>query len=162
MWKSIIGVVKTFKKRVAAALPILLFTLFILLNVTIWWAGPWLDIQGSQPLKSISARSVASIILILLSLSCWGVWQWRNLQSFKSQQQREDQLKQDPIRSYEERQDAELNEVMKEMKQSLDTRHYLYALPWYLVLGLENAGKTSLINRSGQNFALSSTMRASG
>ncbi|TKF75073.1 type VI secretion system membrane subunit TssM [Vibrio kanaloae] len=162
MWKSIIGVVKTFKKGVAAALPILLFTLFILINVTIWWAGPWLDIQGSQPLKSISARSVASIILILLSLSGWGVWQWRKLQGFKSQQQREDQLKQDPIRSYEERQDAELNDVMKEMKQSLDTRHYLYALPWYLVLGLENAGKTSLINRSGQNFALSSTMRASG
>ncbi len=48
------------------------------------------------------------------------------------------------------------------MKQSLNKHNYLYALPWYLVLGLENAGKTSLINRSGQNFVFSSVMRASG
>lgn len=162
MWKSIIGIVKKFKPGIAAALPILLFTLFILLNVAIWWAGPWLEIQGNKPLETVFARGLASALFMLFSLSGWGIWQWRKLQGFKSQQKREDQLKQDPIQVYEERQEAELNDVMQEMKQSLNTRNYLYALPWYLVLGLENAGKTSLINRSGQNFALSSVMRASG
>ncbi|MDC5848086.1 type VI secretion system membrane subunit TssM [Vibrio europaeus] len=146
----------------AAALPILLFTLFILLNVAIWWAGPWLEIRGTKPLETLMARGTASALFVLLSLSGWGVWQWRKLQGFKSQQKREEQLKLDPITVYEERQEAELNDVMQEMKQSLNTRNYLYSLPWYLVLGLENAGKTSLINRSGQNFALSSVMRASG
>ncbi|MCG9750106.1 type VI secretion system membrane subunit TssM [Vibrio brasiliensis] len=146
----------------AAALPILLFTLFILLNVAIWWAGPWLEIRGVKPLETLMARSMASALFVLLSLSAWGIWQWRKLQGFKSQQKREEQLKLDPITAYEERQEVELNDVMKEMKQSLNTRNYLYSLPWYLVLGLENAGKTSLINRSGQNFALSSVMRASG
>ncbi|MCG9649418.1 type VI secretion system membrane subunit TssM [Vibrio brasiliensis] len=146
----------------AAALPILLFTLFILLNVAIWWAGPWLEIRGTKPLESLMARGMASALFVLLSLSAWGIWQWRKLQGFKSQQKREEQLKLDPITAYEERQEVELNDVMKEMKQSLNTRNYLYSLPWYLVLGLENAGKTSLINRSGQNFALSSVMRASG
>ncbi|MCZ4295519.1 type VI secretion system membrane subunit TssM [Vibrio sinaloensis] len=146
----------------AAALPILLFTLFILLNVAIWWAGPWLEILGTKPLESVMARSIASALFVLLSLSVWGIWQWRKLQGFKSQQKREEQRKLDPITKYEERQEVELNNVMKEMKQSLNTRNYLYSLPWYLVLGLENAGKTSLINRSGQNFALSSVMRASG
>ncbi|MCG9583081.1 type VI secretion system membrane subunit TssM [Vibrio tubiashii] len=146
----------------AAALPILLFTLFILLNVAIWWAGPWLEIRGTKPLETLMARGMASALFILLSLSGWGIWQWRKLQGFKSQQKREEQLKLDPITVYEERQEVELNDVMQEMKQSLNTRNYLYSLPWYLVLGLENAGKTSLINRSGQNFALSSVMRASG
>ncbi|MEX0337124.1 type VI secretion system membrane subunit TssM [Vibrio tubiashii] len=146
----------------AAALPILLFTLFILLNVAIWWAGPWLEIRGTKPLETLMARGMASALFVLLSLSGWGIWQWRKLQGFKSQQKREEQLKLDPITVYEERQEAELNDVMQEMKQSLNTRNYLYSLPWYLVLGLENAGKTSLINRSGQNFALSSVMRASG
>ncbi|MDC5722443.1 type VI secretion system membrane subunit TssM [Vibrio europaeus] len=146
----------------AAALPILLFTLFILLNVAIWWAGPWLEIRGTKPLETLMARGTASALFVLLSLSGWGIWQWRKLQGFKSQQKREEQLKLDPITVYEERQEAELNDVMQEMKQSLNTRNYLYSLPWYLVLGLENAGKTSLINRSGQNFALSSVMRASG
>nr|WP_275664523.1 type VI secretion system membrane subunit TssM [Vibrio tubiashii] len=162
MWKSIIGIVKKFKPGIAAALPILLFTLFILLNVAIWWAGPWLEIRGTKPLETLMARGMASALFILLSLSGWGIWQWRKLQGFKSQQKREEQLKLDPITVYEERQEVELNDVMQEMKQSLNTRNYLYSLPWYLVLGLENAGKTSLINRSGQNFALSSVMRASG
>lgn len=162
MWKSIIGLVKKLKPGIAAALPILLFTLFILLNVAIWWAGPWLEIRGTKPLESLMARGMASALFVLLSLSAWGIWQWRKLQGFKSQQKREEQLKLDPITAYEERQEVELNDVMKEMKQSLNTRNYLYSLPWYLVLGLENAGKTSLINRSGQNFALSSVMRASG
>ncbi len=92
----------------------------------------------------------------------WGIWQWRKLQAFKSEQKREEQLRQDPIKVYEQRQEVELNQVMLNMKQSLNKHNYLYALPWYLVLGLENAGKTSLINRSGQNFVFSSVMRASG
>ncbi|NIY93389.1 type VI secretion system membrane subunit TssM [Vibrio diazotrophicus] len=162
MWKSIIGIVKKCKPGIAAALPILLFTLFILLNVAIWWSGPWLEIQGNKPLETVFARGLASALFILFSLSAWGLLQSRRLRGFKNQQKHEEQLRQDPIQVYEIRQEAELNGVMKEMKQSLNTRNYLYALPWYLVLGLENAGKTSLINRSGQNFALSSVMRASG
>ncbi|MBT2929208.1 type VI secretion system membrane subunit TssM [Vibrio anguillarum] len=146
----------------AAAMPILLFSTFILLNVAIWWAGPWLEIAGNKPLESITARAVASSLFTLGALAVWGVWQWRKLQGFKAEQKREDQLRQDPIKAYEERQEVELNQVMVSMKENLNKRNYLYALPWYLVLGLENAGKTSLINRSGQNFVFSSVMRASG
>ncbi|WP_000225011.1 type VI secretion system membrane subunit TssM, partial [Vibrio cholerae] len=145
-----------------AALPILLFTTFILLNVAIWWAGPWLEVAGYKPLESIMARVVASSLFTLGCLAVWGIWQWRKLQAFKSEQKREEQLRQDPIKVYEQRQEVELNQVMLNMKQSLNKHNYLYALPWYLVLGLENAGKTSLINRSGQNFVFSSVMRASG
>lgn len=108
------------------------------------------------------ARVVASSLFTLGCLAVWGIWQWRKLQAFKSEQKREEQLRQDPIKVYEQRQEVELNQVMLNMKQSLNKHNYLYALPWYLVLGLENAGKTSLINRSGQNFVFSSVMRASG
>nr|WP_179946824.1 type VI secretion system membrane subunit TssM [Vibrio tritonius] len=145
-----------------SALPILLFTTFILLNVAIWWAGPWLKIYGMKPLESIMARSIASALFTLGCFGLWGLWQARKLRSFQVQQQREEQLREDPIKVYEERQEAELNQVMVDMKQNLNKRNYLYALPWYLVMGLENAGKTSLINRSGQNFVFSSVRRASG
>ncbi len=37
----------------------------------------------------------------------------------------------------------------------------MYKLPWYLVLGMEDAGKTSFINRSNQNFFLTGTTKAS-
>ncbi|MET2898306.1 type VI secretion system membrane subunit TssM [Vibrio rotiferianus] len=162
MWKLIVGIVKRLKPGLAAAMPILLFTTFILLNVAIWWAGPWLVIAEQRPLESITARAVASSLFTLGALAIWGVWQWRKLQGFKAEQVREEKLRQDPIKVYEERQEVELNQVMVNMKQSLNKHNYLYALPWYLVLGLENAGKTSLINRSGQNFVFSSVMRASG
>lgn len=162
MWKFIVGIVKRLKPGLATAMPILLFTTFILLNVAIWWGGPWLVIAEQRPLESIMARVVASSLFTLGSLAIWGVWQWRKLQGFKADQVREEQLRQDPIKAYEERQEVELNQVMVSMKQSLNKHNYLYALPWYLVLGLENAGKTSLINRSGQNFVFSSVMRASG
>ena len=162
MWKFIVGIVKKLKPGMVSALPILLFTTFILLNVAIWWAGPWLEIYGMKPLESIMARSIASALFTLGCFGLWGLWQARKLRSFQVQQQREEQLREDPIKVYEERQEAELNQVMVDMKQNLNKRNYLYALPWYLVMGLENAGKTSLINRSGQNFVFSSVRRASG
>ncbi|ANU39451.1 type VI secretion system membrane subunit TssM [Vibrio scophthalmi] len=162
MWKFIVGIVKRLKPGFVTALPILLFTTFILLNVAIWWAGPWLVIAEQRPLASTASRAVASSLFILGTLAAWGVWQWRKLQGFKAAQVREEKLRQDPIKVYEERQEVELNQVMVNMKQNLNKHNYLYALPWYLVLGLENAGKTSLINRSGQKFVFSSVMRASG
>lgn len=135
---------------------------FILINVTIWWAGPWLDIYGQQPLATVISRVILSIIFSLCCFTVWGVMQWRSLQRINKDKAREDRLLEDPIKRLEERQQVELNQIMGELKQNLNKRNYLYCLPWYLVLGLENAGKTSLINRSSQNFAFSSVMRASG
>lgn len=162
MWRFIVGLVRRLKPGMLAALPILLVTLFILLNVAIWWAGPWLEIFETKPLQSVLSRVVASGLFTLGALALWGVLQWRKLQNYQAQQKRDEQLRQDPIRVYEERQEVELNQVMVNMRQNLNKRNYLYSLPWYLVLGLENAGKTSLINRSGQKFVFSSVMRASG
>ncbi|KKD61744.1 type VI secretion protein IcmF [Grimontia sp. AD028] len=145
-----------------SALPILLVAIFVLINVAIWWAGPWLKIDESHPLEPVTARLITSVIFSLFWLAAWGFLQWRKLKGYHADQARERQLQEDPIQRYEERQEAELNQVMTALQKSLNKRNYLYALPWYLVLGPENAGKTSLINRSGQNFVFSSVMRASG
>ncbi|OEE61295.1 type VI secretion protein IcmF [Enterovibrio norvegicus] len=145
-----------------ASLPILLVAIFVLLNVAIWWAGPWLTIDESKPLSSVSARVITSVIFSLAWLALWGFIQWRKLKGYHAEQIREQRLQEDPIKRFEERQESELNKVMSALHKSLNKRNYLYALPWYLVLGPENAGKTSLINRSGQNFVFSSVMRASG
>ncbi|WP_123014787.1 type VI secretion system membrane subunit TssM [Vibrio zhugei] len=162
MLKYIFGIAKKLKPGMVSAFPILLFTTFILLNVAIWWAGPWLDIYGVKPLESITQRAIASSLFTLGCFGLWGLWQARKLRVFEAQQKRDEQLREDPIKVYEERQQVELDQVMVDMKQNLNKHNYLYALPWYLVMGLENAGKTSLINRSGQNFLFSSVRRASG
>ncbi|KEA65263.1 IcmF-related protein [Marinobacterium lacunae] len=148
--------------QLKSATPILLAVIFVLVNVGIWWAGPWLNIDGQKPLESALSRTIASTIFSLSCLGCWGLVQWRRLLKVDAQKQHAERLKVDPVRRLEERQERELNAVMLKMKESLNSRNYLYTLPWFLVMGGENAGKTSLINRSGQTFAFSSVMRASG
>jgi type VI secretion system protein ImpL len=145
-----------------AALPILLVTIFVLLNVAIWWAGPWINISDSHPLSTVMARTLTSTIFSLACLTLWGLFQWKTLRSLQADQAHDQQLKEDPIKRFEECQEQDLNQVMTGLKKSLNKHNYLYTLPWYLVLGLENSGKTSLINRSGQKFVFSSVIRASG
>ncbi|SKA62273.1 type VI secretion system membrane subunit TssM [Enterovibrio nigricans] len=146
---------------IRSSLPVLMVLVLILLNVAIWWAGPWLTIRDTQPLSSIWARATASAIVILLWLGIWGINQWRKLSVYQDRAKREVELQEDPIKRFEEQQDIELNRIVKSLKDSLGKKDHLYALPWYLLLGEENAGKTSLINRSGQDFAFSSALRAS-
>lgn len=147
---------------IKSAIPILLIIILLLLVTAIWWAGPWLQYNEEYPLQSITARAIATTIFVLGCLAVWGLMQWSRLAGYRAEQDRELELQDDPVQRYEERQEIELNLVMNGLKKSLNKRNYMYALPWYLVMGLENAGKTSLINRSGQNFVFSSVMRASG
>lgn len=161
MWKFIVGLGNKLKPGIAAAMPILLFSIFILLNVATWWAGPLLTLNESHPLESILARSITCLLFSLVCFSVWGIWQWKKLAKMKQEQQIQEKRKHDPILQYEERQEQSLNQVMRSMKDNLNSSNYLYALPWYLVLGLETSGKTSLINRSGQSFVFSTVMKAS-
>jgi type VI secretion system protein ImpL len=162
MFKSIIGLFKKLKPSFAAALPILIIISILLINIAIWWAGPWIELGEEAPLASVSARVLSMVIFSLSCIALWGVTQSRKLTVYKAEAEHEEILKEDPVQAAVERQEEELNDVMLSMKENLNKRNYLYALPWYLVMGVENAGKTSLINRSGQNFSFSSVMKASG
>lgn len=162
MLGKIIKFLKKTAPGIKSAIPVLLVIIILLFGIAIWWAGPWLEYNEEHPLESVMARSIATAIFVLFCLAVWGVIQWRRLAGYREELVREQELQEDPIQRYEERQEVELNQVMQNLKQSLNKRNYMYALPWYLVMGLENAGKTSLINRSGQNFVFSSVMRASG
>lgn len=162
MWSNILSIYGRARNVFGASVPGLLFAIFALVHVAIWWAGPKLEIDGEFPLASVMSRLLCSVIISLLALSLWGIYQWRKLKNVNAKQQHEQLLEQNPTQGFIERQEYELNKIVSRLKQSLNCRNYLYELPWYLVLGLENAGKTSLINRSGQSFVLSSVMRASG
>ena len=162
MWSKFKSFFIRLLPELKSALPILLVAIFVLVNVGIWWAGPWLVIDEAKPLSSVNSRIIASIIFSLSCFTIWGWFQWRKLKQYNIDDEKSQQLKEDPIIGRLARQEVELNDVMLGLKESLNTRNYLYALPWYLVLGVENAGKTSLINRSGQKFIFSSVMRASG
>ncbi|BFM48458.1 type VI secretion system membrane subunit TssM [Marinomonas sp. THO17] len=144
------------------ALPFLVILVVVLINIAIWWMGPWLEVNGEYPLVSVMTRLV---IMGLFSLSCctiWGLVQWRKFLKFKAEIEHQEVLKEDPVQAAIENQENDLNTVILSLKESLNKRNYLYTLPWYLVMGLENAGKTSLINRSGQSYSFSTVLKSSG
>jgi len=162
MWKRALGLAKKIKPSMFNMAPSLLLVLFILINVAIWFAGPWLTYHGSKPLESVSDRLITMMVFSLICIAMWGYAQWKKLQQYHAAQAQDDLFRKDPIKGYEEQQEKELNRVVINMSKSLGQKDSLYALPWFVVLGLENAGKTSLINRSDQKFSFSSVMKASG
>lgn len=155
-------IIKSCLPTLKNALPFLFVIIGILLNIAIWWAGPWIVIDGEKILSSITERGLASLVLTLSFFTFWGAHLWRKLHKIEQTQAHEKKIEDDPILRFEEKQDIEFSKIMQGMQESIGKRNYLYALPWYLVLGFEHSGKTALINRSGQHFVFSSVMRAAG
>ncbi|MFG6668294.1 type VI secretion system membrane subunit TssM [Halomonas sp. HNIBRBA4712] len=136
--------------------------LVLLLLVAIWWFGPRWEVGGVMPLSPFVNRVAATLAIVTLAAVVWGVRLTRRLRELDTERAQEAALQQDPVLAQVERQETSLNAVLGELTESLGGNNARYRLPWYLVMGVENAGKTSLINRSGQNFALTHVMKASG
>ncbi|MDI5987543.1 type VI secretion system membrane subunit TssM [Halomonas sp. M4R5S39] len=148
----------------ASKLSALLWCLLLAaLVVAIWWLGPMWEVRGSQPLGPWLNRLLATLALVTLVALVWGIRLARRLRELDAERRHAERLQLDPaqvqVEQQEESLDATLNELVDNLGGGPGAR---YRLPWYLVMGVENAGKTSLINRSGQNFALTHVMKASG
>ncbi|MBF8224203.1 type VI secretion system membrane subunit TssM [Halomonas sp. 328] len=137
--------------------------LVLILGTMIWWFGPRWQAFGTAPLESWVTRLLASLSLLGGVAVIWGIWLARRLRGFDAQRRQQEQQQRDPCLEPLARQEVRLNRTLSELSQVLgggaDSR---YRLPWYLVLGVENAGKTSLINRSCPELALTRVLRASG
>ncbi|WP_043532739.1 type VI secretion system membrane subunit TssM [Litchfieldella xinjiangensis] len=148
----------------ASRLSVALWGLLVLATVVaIWWLGPLWELGGGRPLGPWLNRLLATLALATLVAVVWGVRLARRLREMNAERQHAERLQLDPAQAEIERQEATLDDALAELTSSLGGGHGArYKLPWYLVMGVENAGKTSLINRSGQDFALTHVMRASG
>ncbi|MCK2184355.1 type VI secretion system membrane subunit TssM [Halomonas getboli] len=137
--------------------------LVVALLVAIWWLGPQWEAFDSRPLGPWLNRLLASLALLGVVAVVWGIRLARRLRALDEERRQESQRQQDPVLGQIERQEESLDATLHELTDSLGGgANARYKLPWYLVMGVENAGKTSLINRSGQNFALTHVMKASG
>lgn len=129
----------------------------------IWWLGPAWQVGEAHPLAPWLNRLLVSLGLAILVCIVWGVCLSRRLRDLRDAQAHRERLQIDPASAEIEQQEASLNATLAQLSDSLGgSRNARYKLPWYLVMGVENAGKTSLVNRSGQNFALTQVMKASG
>jgi type VI secretion system protein ImpL len=82
---------------------------------------------------------------LLLGVVSWRVW--RKMQQLKAERQHEVVLEQDPVKGLIDRQALFLDRWLQALNTHLG-KGALYAMPWYLVLGLPGSGKSSLIHRA--------------
>lgn len=128
----------------------------IALSLAIWFLGPRLNLFGVRPLVSELSRLVAIVIVIAL----WGLNNLRlhrkvAREAAKALEPEAEPVK--PVAEFDPRLDeidASFDNAISKLVQNLPggKRTAPYKLPWFLILGREEAGKTSFLASS--NFRL--------
>ncbi|MNM48422.1 hypothetical protein D3C81_594050 [compost metagenome] len=135
-------------------------TAFILMLVAIWWLGPEWAWRGHRPLGSVGLRSVASLWLVVLPLVCWLIVLRSRLQRLKFEREQFAAAEADPSLGYVQEQELAMNSQLAYFLDNVGGRRQSYQLPFYLILGAEGAGKSSLVEHSAQRFSLTRIDRA--
>ncbi|MEH6354402.1 MAG: type VI secretion system membrane subunit TssM [Marinobacter sp.] len=151
-----VAIVTPHLRRVA---PFALFVALAFALAAVWWLGPRWSLNGELPLASWQARSLVTLAAVLLVALFWGLMLARRLRQSQQSQTAVAQEQEDPVLPLERKQQRLLDRQLAALRGKHSRRHGAYRLPWYLVMGLENAGKTSLILGCGQSWALSDVTR---
>ena len=115
--------------------------------IMVWWLGPRIEIYSTKPFESLWGRVMFTLLWLWLMLGVV-VWNaWRKMQQFKAERQHGVVLEQDPVKGIIDKQALFLNRWLQVLREHLG-KGALYAMPWYLVLGLPGCGKSSLIHRA--------------
>lgn len=159
MWRQALLIGRRILPFVRSAAPITFALGVVVLLAATWWLGPRLEIGGEYPLAAWQMRALVTLVVVLLVAMVWGMMLARKLRKVSVAKAEEQKEEEDPILPLERRQQRLLDRRLAELKSNLPGRKGVYRLPWYLVMGLENAGKTCLIQRSGQTYTLTNVTR---
>ncbi|HEM6803689.1 TPA: type VI secretion system membrane subunit TssM [Citrobacter koseri] len=123
----------------------LLALAWIVLLVWIWWKGPAWRFYEAYWLKPLANRWLATAVWVLLAFIWLTVRVVKRLQRVEKQQKQQRQEEQDPLSVAVNFQQRYLDRWLLRLQRHLDSRSYLWQLPWYLVTGPAGSGKTSLL-----------------
>ncbi|WP_018870966.1 type VI secretion system membrane subunit TssM [Thioalkalivibrio sp. ALgr3] len=135
----------------------LLVAMLAAVLAVIWIWGPAWQVGDSHPLAPWPNRLAVILAVVATVLVIWGVRLAARLKAVDEERRQADQP--DPVALAVEHQTQGLARWLKQLRGHLGRRRRaMYSLPWYMVLGPDDSGKTSLINRSGLRFALTRTV----
>lgn len=120
--------------------------------IWVWWWGPEWVIGKQKPLATSLSRWLVTAILVLMALSWITVRIMRRLQQLEQLQRQSRQEVKDPVNADVNFQQRYLSHWLLHLERHLNSRRYLYQLPWYLVIGGKNSGKSTLL-QEGQKLA---------
>lgn len=147
-------------RQFKSAMPVLVLLGMLFVLIGIWWLGPSLSWNGRRPLDEAPARLLAMLAVLMLPLIVWLAALRRRNRRLETEREQAGQRQEDPALRFVQAQERALDASLAALRANLDGRNALYALPWYLVLGQQNSGKTSFINRSGQRFSLTGEIKS--
>ncbi|MFK1553239.1 type VI secretion system membrane subunit TssM [Pseudomonas aeruginosa] len=140
--------------------PLMLLVLLVLALGAIWWFGPQWTWGERQPLGSLAARVLATVVLLVIPLLAWALHLRQRTRLLEAERKHDEAVQVDSSLRYVEAQERDLDRSLALLQSNLKGRNALYQMPWYLVLGQENSGKTSFVNRSNQSFSLTGEVKA--
>ncbi len=159
MWRKALLIGRWLLPYIRNAAPFTLALGLIALLIATWWLGPKWEVRGEFPLAAWQMRALVTLGVVLLVVMIWGTVLARRLGKVNAAKAEEQQEQEDPILPMERRQQRLLDRQLASLKKNLPGRRGVYRLPWYLLMGLEGAGKSSLIQRSGQTYTLTNVTR---
>lgn len=135
--------------RLKLSAPILIILLWIGMMVWVWWQGETYSINGYKPLATATNRWLFTAVLIIIGIS-WVTWKIsQRLKQLEKRQQEDKRNFNSPIKENIDAQRHYLDRWILKFQRHLDTTKYQHVLPWYLMLGIENSGKSSLLKENG-------------
>lgn len=129
--------------KVSAAWLLALAWIFLL--VVIWWKGPAWTLFGEHWLQPLTTRWLATAAWGLIALAWITVRVMKRLQQLEHQQRLQREEAQDPLSVELNTQQRYLDRWLLRLQSHLDSRRYLWQLPWYMVIGPAGSGKTTLL-----------------
>ena len=148
-----------------------------LLCLLIWYAGPLLALGHTAPLESASARltAIALVAAVIVLVGMFRLWQkMREDDAFMKKMLRLDRKKENPLAASRLRKiEGGVTSALARLKSMrtgarglgklFQGKRYLYELPWYITLGSQGSGKTSILMNGGLAFPVAEQMqRATG
>ena len=123
-------------------IPLMLLVALVLGTIAIWWLGPQWSFAERQPLSSLPARVLATVVLLVIPLLGWALHLRQRTRQLEAERKHEEVVQTDACLRYIEAQERDLDRSLALLQSNLKGRNTLYQMPWYLVLGQENSGKT--------------------
>ncbi|AIO37146.1 intracellular multiplication and macrophage-killing family protein [Burkholderia cenocepacia] len=144
-----------------------------LLCLLIWYAGPLLALGRTAPLESVSARlgAIAVVAAVFVVVGMFRIWQkMREDAAFMKKMLRLDRKKADPLAASRlEKVEGGVTSALARLKSMrtgarglgklFQGKRYLYELPWYITLGSQGSGKTSILMNGGLAFPVAEQMQ---
>lgn len=141
-------VLKPAMPRFKASAVLLLAIVWCIAVCWIWlWGADW-QIGQQKPLASLLSRWLVTTFLVLLALGWITLRILRRLHYLERQQARAREELKDPLSADIARQRRYLQHWLVQLHRHINRRQYQYQLPWYLIIGSRNSGKSTLLQKS--------------